>query len=136
LGVGEETPDSQDQESLTDEEKLFGDLLEQAIFNAIDQWTNKVKLSFASMIEPLVKAFRSPDESDLAQELKYFVNCDTCGKLVAFIRQPPNDELIVEFIAMTQMNACKAFMSVETCRLLIKTLKQEYLENWFNLLFT
>ena len=118
------------------DDDVFGDRLENAIFYAIDRWGEKLKTSYSTMIRPLIEALFSHNIPNVAVELQDYFNCNTCAKLVQFISQSPNDELLIEAMAMTQLNACKAFFTEQSCLQLVHQQKSLYLESWFALLFT
>ena len=75
--------------------------LENAIFSALDEWLQKIKESYMKMIRPLLDALVKHDQAIAASELKTFINCNTCTEIVQFINRPPNDELLIQALAMT-----------------------------------
>jgi len=48
----------------------------------------------------------------------------------------PYDDLLIEALAMTQMNACKTFFGEQACADLVQAQKRIFKESWFSLLFT
>ena len=64
------------------DDDVFGDRLENAIFYAIDRWGEKLKTSYSTMIRPLIEALFSHNIPNVAVELQDYFNCNTCAKLV------------------------------------------------------
>lgn len=89
----------------------FGLKLERSIFAVMDRWVEKNKQLYHMVVAPLVNVLIQTFLGKFSCQLHEFVNCNQCKKLVEFMSRSPYDDLLIEALAMTQMNACKTFFS-------------------------
>ena len=67
------------------------------------------------MFEPLIQGYVRGDDGAMAQELQFYLNCNTCSKAIEVIRQSPNDKLLVDMIIKATIGACYEALTKEQC---------------------
>lgn len=88
------------------------------------------------MLYPLYDGFYNENDAKVAQELQYYLNCNTCTEMVNKLREQPNDELLVDVIVTTGINVCSEIISQDSCRSLAKKFKANIMTHFFNLFVT
>ena len=106
------------------------------MINATKMWSNKVRQVFSDMLSPLNQAFKDGDDKVVADELQYYLNCNTCTEMVSKLRESPNDELLVNIIMTVGINMCSEIWKVELCSALATKFKANIMTHFFKLLIT
>jgi hypothetical protein len=88
------------------------------------------------MLRPLVQGLHDNDNELVANELQYYVNCDTCSELVSTLKRKPNDELLIDFLSTISINVCAELIDRELCESLNEKFKAYYMSHFFNLFVT
>jgi hypothetical protein len=88
------------------------------------------------MLEPIVEGFKNRQHEKVASELEYYLNCETCSELVRWLRQSPNDEVIVEALFTLGMNVCLEVTNRQACIHLKERFKDMFVETLFKLVIT
>ena len=88
------------------------------MWGAFEVWSSKVKLTYKDMLRPLLNGVRNKNNRVVADELQFYVSCETCLELSDMLKKPPNDDLIAEFIFTAGLNTCQEVLDYEVCLVL------------------
>ena len=111
-------------------------VIEESLKKAVLTWFNKVYKRFKEMIDPMLKAYGNQDDEVMAQELQYYLNCNTCSKTVEYLRQSPNDELLIDLVIQATIGACYEAVGEELCDSLAAQGRKLIFDGFFDLFVT
>jgi hypothetical protein len=67
----------------------------------------------------------------MADELEFYLNCNTCSEIVSNVKKAPNDELLVNFFVTAGANACSAVLSLNQCMIIGERFKENFGTHFF-----
>ena len=68
--------------------------------------------------------------------MQYYLNCNTCSKTVEYLRQSPNDEILIDVIISATIGPCKETLGSELCEKLATQWKKFIIDGFFDLFIT
>lgn len=88
------------------------------------------------MLHPIKSGFQKKNHKLVAEELKFYLNCNTCSEIVKNIRKSPNDEIVVNLFLTSIHNVCLEVSDATTCKHLIQKFKEPFYNGMFSLVLT